>query len=54
MIVYKKLKIKNCPTFIFDNMINIKEIGPSVIGVNKISLENYEIDYYGNLIYDSS
>ena len=36
MIVYKKLKIINCPTFIFDNMINIKETDPSVIGVNKI------------------
>ena len=53
MIVYKKLKIKNCPTFIFDNMI-IKEIDPSVIGVKKLSLKNYEIEYYGNLIYDSS
>ena len=53
MIVYKKLKIKNCPTFIFDNMMNIKKIDPSVVCVNKISLTNYEIEYYGNLIYDS-
>ena len=35
-------------------MINIKEIDPSVIGANKISLTNYEIEYYGNLIYDGS
>ena len=35
-------------------MINIKEIDPSVIGANKISLKNYEIEYYGNLIYDGS
>ena len=53
MIVYKRLKVKNCPTFIFDNMMNIKEINPSAIGVNKISITNYEIENYGNLIYDS-
>ena len=34
-------------------MVNIKEIDPSVIGVNKTSVTNYEIEYYGNLIYDS-
>ena len=53
MIVYKKLRIKNCPVFIFDNMVNIKDIDLSAIGVNKISITNYEIEYYGNLIYDS-
>ena len=53
MIVCKKLKIKNCPTFIFDNMVNIKDIGLSAIGVNKVSMTNYEIEYYDNMIYDS-
>ena len=53
MIVYKKLRIKNCPVFIFDNMVNIKDIDLSAIGVNKISITNYEIEYYGNLSYDS-
>ena len=33
--------------------MNIKEIDPSVVCVNKISLTNYEIEYYGSLIYDS-
>ena len=53
MIVYKRLKVKKCPTFIFDNMVNIKDIDQSAIGVNEISITNYEIEYYGNLIYDS-
>ena len=53
MIVYKKLRIKNCPAFIFDNMVNIKDIDLSAIGVNKISITNYEIEYYGSLIYDN-
>ena len=53
MIVYKKLKIKDFPTFIFDNMVNIKDINLDAIGVNEISIKNYEIKYYGNLIYDS-
>ena len=34
-------------------MINIKEIDPSAIGVNKVSIANYELEYYGNLIYYS-
>ena len=37
MIVYKKLRKKNCPAFIFDNMLNIKDIDLSAIGVNKTS-----------------
>ena len=53
MIVYKRLKIKNCPVFVFDNMVNIKDIDLRVIGVNEISIIDYEIEYYGNLIYDS-
>ena len=53
MIVYKRLKLKNCPTFIFDKMTNIKEIDPSVIGVSKVSLTNYEIGYFSKLIYDN-
>ena len=52
MIVYKRLKIKNCPAFIFGYMVNIKDIALSTIGVNKISITDYEIEYYGNLIYD--
>ena len=39
MIVYKRLKIKNCPTFIFDNMPNIKDIYLRAIGVNEISIK---------------
>ena len=53
MIVYKKLRIKNCPAFIFDNMVNIKDIDLRALGVNEVSITNYEIEYYGNLIYDS-
>ena len=53
MIYYKKLRIKNCPAFIFDNMVNIKDIDLNAIGVNKISNTNCEIEYYGNLVYDS-
>ena len=53
MIVYKRLKIKNCPTFIFDNTVNIKDVDLGVIGVKEISSADYEIEYYGNLIYDS-
>ena len=53
MIVYKRLKLKNCPTFIFDKMTNIKEIDPSVIGVSRVSLRNSEIGYFSNLIYDN-
>ena len=53
MIVCKRLKVKNCPTFIFGNMVNIKDIDQSAIRVNEISITNYEIEYYGNLIYDS-
>ena len=53
MIVYKKLRIKSCPTFIFDNMVNIKDTDLRAIGVNKISITNYEKEYYGNLIYDN-
>ena len=34
-------------------MVNIKEIDPSAIGVNKVSITNYELEYYGNLIYYS-
>ena len=34
-------------------MGSIKDIDLSAIGVNKISITNYEIEYYGNLIYDS-
>ena len=39
MIFDKRLRVKNCPTFIFDNMVNIKEIDPSAIGVNKYQLQ---------------
>ena len=39
--------------FIFDNMVNIKDIDLRVIGVNEVSITKYEIEYYGNLIYDS-
>ena len=39
--------------FIFDNMVNIKDIDLRVIGVNEASITKYEIEYYGNLIYDS-
>ena len=53
MIVYKRLKLKNCPTFIFDKMTNIKEIDPSVIVVSRVSLTNSEIGYFSNLIYDN-
>ena len=32
MIAYKKLKVKNCATSIFDNMVNIKDIDLGAIG----------------------
>ena len=52
MIVHKRLKIKNCPPFIFDSMVNIKDIDLRAIGINEISNTNFEIEYYHNLIYD--
>ena len=53
MVVYKKLKIKGCPTFIFHNVVNIKNIDLDAIGVKEISSSDYEVEYYENLIYDS-
>ena len=53
MVVYKKLKIKGCPTFIFHNVVNIKKIDLDAIGVKEISSSDYEVEYYENLIYDS-
>ena len=51
MKVYKRLK--NCPTFIFDNMVNIKDTDLSAISLNKVSITSYEIEYYDSFIYDS-
>ena len=31
-------------------MVNIKDIDLNAIGVNKASITNYKIEYYGNLI----
>ena len=53
MIVYKRLRVKNCSAFIFDNIVNIKDTDLSAIGVNKISITNYEIEYYDNLIHNN-
>ena len=47
----KKISIKNCPYYIFNDMINIKNFDPNLLSTGKISLKNiYAVIYNTNYI----
>ena len=47
----KKISIKNCPYYIFNDMINIKNFDLNLLSTGKISLKNiYAVIYNTNYI----
>ena len=58
MITFKQINIKNCPYYLFHDMINIKNVDPNLFIKDKISFENtnsviYNIKYINHVNIDS-
>ena len=44
----KQINIKNCPYYLFNDMINVKNVNRSLLGIDKLSCESvniYHIEY---------
>ena len=42
----KEINIKNRPYYLYNNMINIKNFNPSLLGIDKLSCKSANIDIY--------
>ena len=46
MITFRQVKIKNRPHYFFNDMTNIKNFNPSLLGIDKISFKSTDVVIY--------
>ena len=46
MITFRQVKIKNRPHYFFNDMTNIKNFDPSLLGIDKISFKSTDVVIY--------